>query len=83
LFDVNSSLIYTLRQRQKVVGPRAVAVGLHELHSMPVLARAAKICELKTHVTPAEAQAAVAELDDMVARTREQRLVAPAAHAAG
>lgn len=45
--------------------------------------RAAKICELKPHVTPAEAQAAVAELDDMVARAREQDLVAPAVYAAG
>lgn len=38
--------------------------------------RASKICELKPHVTPAEAQAAVAELDDMVARAHEQGLIA-------
>ena len=45
--------------------------------------RAAKICELKPHVNPAEAQMAVAELDEMVARAREQNLVAPAIYAAG
>ena len=38
--------------------------------------RAAKICELKPHVAPAEAQDAVAELDTMIGRAREQGLVA-------
>jgi uncharacterized protein YwgA len=38
--------------------------------------RAARIGELKPHVTPAEAQDAVAELDTMIARGREQGLIA-------
>lgn len=38
--------------------------------------RAARICELKPHVTPADAQAAVAELDAMIALAREQGLIA-------
>jgi hypothetical protein len=38
--------------------------------------RAARICELKPHVTSADAQAAVAELDTMMARAREQGLIA-------
>ena len=38
--------------------------------------RAARICELKPHVAPAEAQDAVAELDNMIAGAREQGLIA-------
>jgi hypothetical protein len=38
--------------------------------------RATRICELKPHVAPAEAQNAVAELDNMIARAREQGLTA-------
>ena len=38
--------------------------------------RAARICELKPHVAPVEAQDAVAELDNMIARAHEQGFIA-------
>ena len=37
--------------------------------------RAARICQLKPHVTPVEAQIAVMELDTMVARARQEGML--------
>jgi uncharacterized protein YwgA len=42
---------------------------------IPSQDRVARICELKPHVAPAEAQAAVAELDTMIAQARQQGLI--------